>query len=88
MNTSLAQATDNREVFDTAMPVGARFAGGTIMLDAEHVDWLGETMVKLDIPGLTSPLMLRTFEARDLAHALLALAAHIDEDTQSVAVAA
>lgn len=64
--------------FDPTMTVDARFAGGTITLEPQHEEWLGETLVKVELPGHT--LMLRTFEARDLAAALQNIAAHIDEE--------
>lgn len=80
MTSIVDQTPDMGEFFDSLLTVDARFAGGTITLEPEFVDWLGETLVKLDIPGLTSPLALRTYEARDLAKALLNQAAHIDED--------
>lgn len=70
----------NPEPFDTAMHVDARFAGGTVTVDQQHEEWLGETLVKLHIPGLPGPLMLRTFEARDLAAALQNVALVIDEE--------
>lgn len=66
--------------FDPTMTVDARFAGGTITLEPRREDWLGETLVKIDMPGLTSPLMLRTYEARDLAQALQNVAQYIDEE--------
>lgn len=55
---------------DNPTTVDARFAGGTIFVRTEYVDWLGDTLVHVEIPGLSSPLMLRGFEARDLAKAL------------------
>ena len=77
--TIVAPAAHVNNPFETMMTVDARFAGGTITADTDHVDWLGETLVKLDIPA-TSPIALRPHEARDLAAALLALAAFIDEE--------
>lgn len=71
-------ATAEPPQFDATMTVDARFAGGTITLEPQHEEWLGETLVKLDLPGHT--LMLRTFEARDLAAALQTLAQHLDEE--------
>lgn len=64
--------------FDPTMTVEARFAGGTVTLEPKHEDWLGETLVKVELPGHT--LMLRTYEARDLAQALQNVAAFIDEE--------
>lgn len=63
--------------FDTAMIVEARFAGGTITADVDHVEWLGRDVICVDIPGLT--LHLYPHEARDLAAALQALATFVDE---------
>ena len=65
--------------FLTTMHVDARFAGGPIVLDVEHVDWLGDTLVRVEVPGQQA-LMLRTYEAREFAIALQALAQHIDEE--------
>lgn len=64
--------------FDTTLAVDARFAGGTITLEPEHVEWLGSDLVKVDMPGHV--LHLRPHEARDLAAALQSLAQHIDEE--------
>lgn len=69
---------DNPEPFDTTMTVDARFVGGTITLESQYEEWLGETLVKVELPGHT--LMLRTFEARDLAQALQNVAQFIDEE--------
>ena len=64
--------------FDATLTVDARFAGGTITLEPEHVEWLGTDLVKVEASGLT--LHLRPHEARDLAAALQSLAQHIDEE--------
>lgn len=69
---------DNEEPFDCRFTVDARFAGGTIALEPEHVEWLGADLVKVAMPGHT--LHLRPHEARDLANALQSLAQHIDEE--------
>lgn len=65
--------------FQTTMHVDARFSGGSIVLDVEHVDWIGDTLVRVEVPG-QQPLMLRTYEVREFAIALQALAQHIDEE--------
>lgn len=64
--------------FDPTMTVDARFSGGNITLEPQHAEWLGETLVSVEFPGHT--LMLRTFEARDLAAALQSIAQYIDEE--------
>ena len=80
MSTSiLSRISENTNPFSTTMTVDARFAGGTLTVDTEHIDWIGQTLVQVEIPG-ANPLALRPHEARDLAAALLAVAAFIDEE--------
>lgn len=64
--------------FETTMIVDSRFNGGATILEPEFVDWLGETLLSVQFPGLT--VHLRPHEARDLAVALQSLATHIDEE--------
>ena len=66
--------------YSPMVTVEARFAGGTITLEPEYIDWIDDTIVRLEIPG-SGPLMLRPFEARDLADALLAVARLADGAT-------
>ena len=66
MNTSLTPQPGP----DNPTTVDARFAGGTIFVRTEHVDWIGDTLVHVEMPGTNGTLMLRGFEARDLAKAL------------------
>lgn len=66
---------------DNPTTVAARFAAGTIIVQAEYVDWLDDTLVRLEIPGLSSPLMLRGFEARELGQALQEVAFVADAAT-------
>lgn len=76
----LANLSNTPLTYSPRVTVDARFAGGTITLEPEHVDWIDDTVVLLEIPG-SGPLMLRPFEARDLADALLAVARLADGGT-------
>lgn len=80
-NTTISTSSDTPKTpdFETTLTVDARFAGGTISIKPEPLDWLGETLVRVDMPGHS--LSLRTFEARDFALQLLNSAAHIDEES-------
>lgn len=80
-NSIIAHSRENTNPceFEATLTVAARFAGGTITIAPEHVDWLGETLVRVDLPGHS--LSLRTFEARELALQLLNSATHIDEES-------
>jgi len=76
--TILSQDRENTNPFDTYIPVDVRAAGGTVALDTEHMDWLGRDLIRFEMPlGI---LHLAPHEARDLASALLNLAAHLDEE--------
>lgn len=68
----------NPPEFDPVLTVDAPSSGGTITLEPRFEEWLGETLVRVELPG--HRLALRTWEARDLANALLNLAAFIDEE--------
>lgn len=64
--------------FEQTLVVESRFNGGATILEPVFVDWLGETLIEVRLPGLT--VALRTHEARDLAAALQTLATFIDEE--------
>lgn len=68
---------------DNPTTVEARFAAGTIIVQAEYIDWLDDTLVRLEIPDLSSPLMLRGFEARELGQALQEVAFVADAATSN-----
>lgn len=77
MTSIVDQTPDKGEFFDTVLTVEARFAGGTITVDVQHEDWIGEELVRVETPGTV--LHLRKHEARDLAAALQNIATHLDE---------
>ena len=58
--------------YDPSVTVESRLGGGTVTVQPEHLEWLGETIVKVDVPGGVLPL--RVHEALDLADALRAVA--------------
>ncbi len=76
--TTLIDAENRHERLEASVVVDARLIGGSICLDVEHVDWLGYNVVKVDLPG--TDLALRPHEARDLAEALMVLAARADAE--------
>ena len=61
----------------TPRQVDVRHAGGTVTVDAEHVDWLDTTFITINTPG--GKLQLMPHEAKELAEALLSAAGQIEE---------
>lgn len=74
----VAELPQSSNPFEPTIIVESRFNGGATILQAVFVDWLGETLIEVRLPGLT--VALRTHEARDLAAALQTLATFIDEE--------